>query len=342
MRTRDGYVSIIAITVMSISMIIILEIGILVKMQIMILNSGINKIQSYYCAEDKVLMSIYDKKYYTDQIHPIILDVFRTHNFATKPKDIIIDQFDLDKYDTYNSVKLNFQDKDNRKQMILKTQSDYKNVNTSIQASINLVNRLFEIEEAILDINTVEDEYKNELETLLINIEENISSKNIDKAEFLYTSELCDFSNVSLNKLDNEMYNLICLRDTMEYPYNEVFSKKEVFIVIKKPKNKETNLYINCDNKLVELSGIMYIEGDLTISGKFIFNGIIIIKDGEIKIESEVNPEINGMIILSNTNISQGLSEGLDLQYNKFLVYKYGTFIPGFLDININLIRSGN
>lgn len=340
MKNRKGYISIIAIIVMSVSIIMILQIITIVKMQIMMLNSSVNKIQSNYYAEDKILMSIYDEKYYTGQFYPVVLDVFRKNNLSIIPREVIIEQSDLNVYDKYNKVELDFQDKNNRKELELKTQSNYKDIQTSVKGNLSLVNRLFEMDKIVLDMNTIENKYKEELEAFLINVEENITTNNTHKPDTLYATELYDFNSISLKKINSKVHNLICTRDSMENPYIEGFDKREIFLVIKEHNNEKVRFYIDSKENLIKLSGIIYVEGDLIVSGEFVFNGIIVIKNGDIIVNCEKKPIINGMIILSNSNMDEEIEVIADLNRSMFLVYKYGTFLPGFLDVNLNLIKN--
>ena len=341
MKKRKGFISIIALIVMAISMILILDMLFTNSQQNQIMTSRGNNIQSYYLSEGKILMSLYWDKYYNDQLYPAVLDVFRKYNFDTKLKRITIDKSDLENEDNISDVQLTFQDNENRKELVIKAQSDYKGINTSVKSKTTLVNELFEIKESILAMDNIEEKYKYDLEKLLINIEENIAVREIDKSEILYVSETSSFNKITLKKVDKVNYKLICTRDTMGYPYIEGFDKREVFIVVKKFEDNKTAFHIDFSEFSSSLSGIIYVEGDLKISGEFTFNGIIIVKDGEIKVSSEVKPKINGMMILyDNENITK-VNEEIDLQYYKFTVYKYGTFIPGFLDINLKSIKNG-
>lgn len=341
MKKRKGFISIIALIVMAISMILILDMLFTNSQQNQIMTSRGNNIQSYYLSEGKILMSLYWDKYYNDQLYPAVLDVFRKYNFDTKLKRITIDKSDLENEDNISDVQLTFQDNENRKELVIKAQSDYKGINTSVKSKTTLVNELFEIKESILAMDNIEEKYKYDLEKLLINIEENIAVREIDKSEILYVSETSSFNKITLKKVDKVNYKLICTRDTMGYPYIEGFDKREVFIVVKKFEDNKTAFHIDFSEFSSSLSGIIYVEGDMEISGEFTFNGIIIVKDGEIKVSSEVKPKINGMMILyDNENITK-VNEEIDLQYYKFTVYKYGTFIPGFLDINLKSIKNG-
>lgn len=340
LKKREGYISFIALIIMSVSMIMTMQIIVLSELQTKMINARKNNIQSYYLSEGKILMSLYEDKYYYEQLNPALLDVFRRHNFATKQKNIIIDDFDLEEGDSCSYVNISFQDRDNRKEMVLVAKSDYMGMDTSVKSYSNLVNKLFEIKNPVLAMDEIEPKYKDELEKLLENIEENITAKNIDKPESVYTGEFSNFEEVNLEKLDSKTHKITCTRKTMNQPYIETFDKREVFIAIKRFQEKKAKFHINDNGNKIRLSGIIYVEGDMVISGNFTFNGIIIVKDGEIRINSKKEPIIRGMIISYDKNIRE-IKERIDLEYSSFLVYKYGTFIPGFLEIDMKFMKNG-
>lgn len=341
MKKRKGYISIIGLIVICVSSIMILKIIFLNSQQNHIMHSRGNSIQSYYLSEGKILMSLYDRDYYNNQLYPALLNVFRKHNFATKSERVIIDKSDLGKYDSISDVKLSFGEKENRKEMILMTGSDYKGISTSVKSSVSLVNELFETGNGILSIDSMEEKYKDDLEKLLANIEENIAVKDNDNSEVLYANEVSDYPMITLKLDDNWDNKLISTRETMEYPYVEGFNKREVFLIVKNSQGDRPNFHIDCGRKSRRLSGIIYVEGDMEISGEFTFNGILIVNGGEIRVKSGVKPKVNGMIILyDGENISK-VNEKIELMYYDYTVYKYGTFLPGFLDININSIKNG-
>lgn len=341
MKNRKGYISIVALIVMAVSMILILKMIFLNNQQSHITNSRENNIQSYYLSEGKILMSLYVEKYYDAQLYPMVLDIFRKSNYATEMNHVTIDKSDLGDYDNKAYVNLSVNDSKNRKELVLKSQSNYKGNNTSTKARATLVNELFEIKESILSMDTIEEEYKRDLEKLLTNIEKNISTENINNFNTLHTKEIFEFNKISLKKVDETNCNILCKRDTMLKSNIEGFDKREVFILIKAFEDNKSTLHIDCSDRPITLGGIIYIEGDMEISGEFTFNGIIIVKGGKIKINSEIKPIVNGMMILyDNENIIE-VNKNMDLQYYGFTVYKYGNLLPGFFDIKLKSIKNG-
>lgn len=341
MKKRKGYVSIIALIVMSVSMIMILDMIVSNTLQHEMAASRCDSIQSYYLAEGKVLMSLYEDKYYRDQLYPVIVDYFGKSNIGSASKSVLIDGKDLEGDDTSQHVRVYFPKEEVRKTIFLVGESNYKGIVTSVKSSITLLNEVFEIHQPILSMDIIEDEYKKDLENLMLNIEKNITTKNIYYPLSSYAKETYNYSDVSLKVVGKRNYNLICSRETMTHPDIEGFNNGIVYIVIKPFEDKRTNFHIDCSGLPASLSGIMYIEGDLEITGDFSFNGIIIVKDGQIKVNGEVKPVVKGLMILYDSENIVKVNNEIDLQYDSFPIYKYGSFIPGFIDLDLKLIKMG-
>lgn len=322
-------------------MVMILDMIFLNNQQNQITNSRCNDIQSYYLSEGKILMSLYVDEYYNGQLYPAVLDVFRKHDFRITSKKVLIHESDLEDDDHISEVKLAFENISEKQELVIKAQSDYKGIKTSVKAYTTLVNDLFEIGESVLSMDNIKEKHKSDLGKLLINIEENIAVRDIDRSEVLYATEISNFSRVCLEKTDGTNYKLICTRETMEQPYVEGFNKREIFMVVRNFQGNKPTFHIDCSDSSISLSGIIYVEGDIEISGDFTFNGIIIVNGGEVITNGDKKPKIIGMMILYGNDNIHRVKEKIDLQYYDFTIYKYGTFIPGFLDINLKSIKNG-
>lgn len=326
---------------MSVSMLMILDMIVSNTLQHEIGCSRCDGIQSYYLAESKILMSLYEDKYYKDQLYPAIVDVFWRYVFDTKLKSVIIDKSDLEGDDSSSYVRMYFTEEEARKRLLLVGKSNYKGIETSVKSSATIVNKLFEIYQPILSMDIMEDEYKDDLEKLLINIEENITINNLHNPESSYAKEVSNYSHISLNKCDRNNYKLTCSRETMTYPDIEGFNKAIVYLIIKSSEVNKAKLHIDCSDLPASLSGIIYVEGDLEITGEFTFNGIIIVKDGEVKVNGDLIPIVKGMMILYNNENIVKVNDEIDLLYDRFPIYKYGTFLPGFVDLDLKSIKNG-
>lgn len=342
MKTRGGFISIICLIVMSVLMIMILYLEVTTKMEHLILSSTSNNIQSYYLAEGKIHLALYEDKYYSNQLYPILTEYFRALPFSKQPKDIIINKEDLVAEDDISNIKVNLVDKDDRKQLRLIARSNFRGLKTKVTSHITVFNELFEMGSPILDVNNIEDDYKEDLKELLFKISEDINIDNCNKPENIYAGEFTNFNKIILDKNDDSTFELLSLRETMVEPYIERFSNKEVLLIIRKFGEEPTNLFIGNSDKLnetIKLSGVIYIEGSIIISKSFEFNGIIIVNNGELIIHDNIRPNIKGIVIVDNI-LNNDFLEKTDIIYSRHSIYKYGTYLPGVIEPKIDLIKS--
>ncbi len=342
MKTRGGFISIICLIVMSVLIIMILYLEYTTKLEHLILNSTSNNIQSYYLAEGKIHMALYEDKYYSNQLYPALTEYFRAFPFSKQPKDVIINKEDLEAGDDISNIKVNLVDKDARKQLILIAKSDFNGLKTKVTSHITVFNELFEMGNPILDVNNIEAEYKEDLKELLLKISKDINIDNCNKPENIYGREFVNFNNIILDRNDESTFELLSFRETMVEPYIERFNNKEVLLIARKFGEESINLFIgNSDksNEAIKLSGVIYIEGSITISKELEFNGIIIVKDGELKIHDNIRPNIKGIMIVDNI-LNNDFVEKADIIYSRHSIYKYGTYLPGFIEPKIDLIKS--
>lgn len=339
MKLRKGFISIFALIIMSVSMIMIGYIQYIIHLESLILIANKENIQSSYDAEGKLLLSIYDEKYFNDQLIPNLYDVFRKRNFSTKLKKVTLDKCDLDENDTYYPVMMSFFDKLNRKKMMLNTYCRINGKKTVATAEVSLINRLFEIEKPVLNLNNIEDEYYLDLVELIDTIEGGISLEASNKDSNVYGFETDSFSDFLLDTYKNSR-SIECSRGNMSVPYKETVDKVRVFILARKYGQELVNFYISSSNKCGEndLRGIIYVEGDMNILTDFHFDGIVIINEGELNISSDVDVSISGMLIFLKENNLFDI-EDINILYNRDNLYEYGTYIPGFIDIDIDIIK---
>lgn len=331
MKKRRGFISIFILMVTSISMILILYMAHTIKLQTLILNSTKNNVQSFYNSEGKILMCFYDDKYIDGQLNTNLYNAFRNTRFSKK-SIITIDEDDLENQDKKSIVRMWFDDIDRRKYIVLSSESDINGTRSNVISTGTVVNDLFEMEIPILDIEMVDTK---SLEDLISQIEDNISMEKANISDSMYGFESQNYEEITLT-----IDKLICTRDTMKEPYVEGIGRREVFIIGKKYKGERIHFNIDKSQSTYKksLSGIIYVEGDINISTDFQFNGIMIVNGGKLNVEKGINFSVDGMLI----NLSDEVlyKDNLDIEYNRRLIYKYGTYLPGFVDIKLNLIKS--
>ena len=86
---RRGYISVYALIVMSILMLTIYYFVYTTHLESLILKRTNDNIQSYYLAEGKIQMALYDK-YYDEELHPYLLKTFRDTKISQKDITLIL------------------------------------------------------------------------------------------------------------------------------------------------------------------------------------------------------------------------------------------------------------
>jgi len=345
MKNREGFISIIALIVMTVLLMMSLYLEYTSRLEYLILNATANNTQSYYLSEGKILMSIYDKDYYNNQLYPILTKAFRNTKFGTITEKILINNNDLEENDTFPYIRLGFRDKDSRKELVLTSESNYNGIHTKVISYVNIVNEIFEIDNAILSKHNIDNKFSSEFEELLESISNEISLDFANIPLTLYGIEANIYDDIILSNIDPQNYEISCHRESMLNPYVERFDKNQVLIIIKGIDDKKTNLYIgdcNDPEDLIKLNGVLFVQGDILISSNFEFHGIIVIKDGEIIANSPEKPKINGKIISYRDIDLDYIEEAISLNHNQPIVYKYGSYLPSFFECNIKLIKSAN
>jgi hypothetical protein len=132
--------------------------------------------------------------------------------------------------------------------------------------------------------------------------------------------------------VDSKLKELIKIRNEVESI--ETFDK-DIFFIIKNKINTPVELII--DNNL-DLSGIIFLEGNLVINSKFTFKGIIILKgvDSNIIVNTTERPVLNGIVL---TEGDTSFSDHIELKYDSGFICKYGIYLPGFLEPKLEVIK---
>ena len=343
MMKREGFISIIALIIMSVLLVMVLYLGYTSQLEYLILSSSTSEAQGYYQSEGKIYLSLYDEKYYKDQLYLNIIDYFRNEGFPKRPKLVIIDDLDLESGDIKKNLNLKYFEKKDRIRMDIIAESTNRGIVTELTCSGTLVNEIFESNYSVLTHDLVDEKHKDELGRILLQINEEMSVKNCYKPGSLFGEDLDQYSEIVLKKRDNDNYELNCKRETMTSPHVRGFPGKEAIIVAKKPRDGELDFYIGEADKTSEemvLSGIVYVNGNLIISNKFVLNGILIVENGEIIINTDERPKISGLVIFNNVENYGDFIEKTDIILVKRTVYRYGTYVPGFLDPKMSVIKS--
>ncbi|MDR7856132.1 hypothetical protein [Tissierella sp.] len=340
MENRKGYISVIALIIMSVLMIMSLYLGYIIKLEHFILESTTDNIQAYYYSEGKILMSLLEGKYYDNQLCPMLEEHFRSLPFPTFTKDIVIDEEDLEQGDDMKKVKVVITEKDGKKVLKLISDSNMKGLKAKVTSTVSLFNELVDNGKSPLLPNLVLDFQKKDFNLLLNKIIKDIDIHNCNRPSNIYGMESSMYSRIDLYKKGSK-FVIAASRDNMQEPYIEEFAGKAMFLVAKKYDETPVNFFVGDSSNLeVDISGVLFVEGNLIITSKFKFNGIIVVVNGGIIIDTLERPSIKGLLISDELLDHNYLSEKADIAYDRFSIYKYGTLVPGFLEPKINLMKS--
>lgn len=323
---RKGSITVLALLIMSVIMISSTYLVYLTKLQSLITASSINNIQSYYLAESKINKVFYDDKYYLNYIYPIIKE--KLQNTSISSFKIYIDDIDMDKDDKENYIKCSFTNYGStglKRNIVLETNSLYNGVLTSIKAYGPIVNVLYESEIPLLDNNT----YPQITDTLN-DIKTNISKEEFPSGTNIKVIKTYDNDKVIIT--NNKKIKLY--RNNIEVKEEQI--KDRNFFIVKNKLNTPITFQIGENNKdEVKFEGLIYLEGDLYIDSKFIFKGIIIV-NGNIYMNPNVvrDSEVKG-IVLTNGSIE----DDSFIFYNRSYVYRYGVYLPGFIQPRLEVYK---
>ena len=337
MKNNQGFISILCLILLG----LVIVIGISVEYSSMLrsksLSASNHSLQSYYLAEGKIYMSLYEDEYYKNQLYVNIGEFFKKYPFSTSPKNIRIKQEDLMKEDSEDSVAINIMDTDSLKEIQLVAKSNYNKITSKVIAQGKIFNELFYLENFILSKEFLNDSMKNKLEEFLYFLYENISINFYKSDSSIYNKEIHNYDKLYIDNMGS--YKKIDINEH-ELPISTDSFTNSQIIIIAKSHNSNGNVVIGeLSNNITKLSGILFIEGDLYIKSDFEFNGILILKNGSIYMENDAKFKLRGLVIGDNI-INYDFIDKTDIIYSRDYLYKYCIYLPGIIDIDINLIKS--
>lgn len=337
MGKRKGFITIIVMIVMSLSLIMLLYILDVSKLQSLMTFHSRDHVQSLYNCESKVLLCLKDKDYIDNKLNPILFNYFRTSKIGSNGY-INIDPTDLDNGDLEGKVDVDFKSIKGKKHIELIAKSNVKGNVTNAKATASLVNEIYEERIPIIDLKMMEEYLKgdklNKIGELVHQIEDSININALGKNRDIYAFQTDQYKQMNL-----KAKKLICTRDSIVAPYTEFFNTREVFIVCKKHSNGNIDFYIDEINNKRVLNGILYVEGDLHVNTNFKFGGMIIINGGKLVVEESKKFRIEGMLVYINNNEKINTPDNVDITYRPGVIYKYGIYLPGFLDIKLKSMK---
>ena len=311
-------------------------------LQSSISKNQLEKVQSRYDNESDLNKLIYydenKDKYIKDKIFKIYRSGFGT---GEDKYDIEIEKDDELKK-TIEKAFFKVRNIDNRETIFFDISSKYNGIIYNTVAYGSLINSLFECNESFLSKDSLVDLNKEHFLNFIEQVEKenwdydckvNTNSKkiNADKNSHLKLISKSIKDDLSSSKRFITSYGL-----ANEKVIN--FTYESIVVHLKRDSIEDRILTIGSieDEGLIKMNGVLYIEGDLIINQDFEFLGLIIINEGSIIINSKKKPLINGMIMYKGDSFN---IDSMNLIYDQKIIYKNASFLPGFIDIDIDVIK---
>lgn len=339
-RNRRGSLTILAIFIFLIMMTSITLILRFSMIQAALSRNQLEKIQSRYKVEDGFNKILYQDDNMEKYLRGDMLYRYRERTSSDKLFKIIVEEGDeLKSY--IKNLEFSFKNINGREMIFLKTEVDHNNLTSYIKAHGLCVNQIFELKKPILDENLL----STSEEDLFIKFMDDMENNNWDY-EFQMGSNYKKINTkkdvfikfVSKNRPAELGVKGIMLNFNEVNQTYEEFKEQFVIIHLKRDNLSERSITIgSTENKeLITIRGVLYVEGDLIINQDFTFEGLIIMNGGKIIVNSINKPIIKGMVINKGEEIDK---DTLDLIHDQLSIYRAGSFLPGFLDIGIQVIK---
>lgn len=340
MVNDKGYITIIALFIMTIILISALFLIYTSSMEYLIVNSSHKNIQTFYLAEGKIHMVLKKEEYYYEQLMPRMETYIKYGRLGKSfNKKITIDNKDLFEDDNNNIVNIDFAEENHRRVIEMKTHSTYSGITQKVIAKMTMINDIFEWRIPIVSSEYILQDRVREFQDYMSYLKEEIRLPNLPSG--IMEVETINYEHIRIVKDSSQKTIIEFFRNNMVEPVKkEVLKDEDVFMLLKNNYVIPT-LSIESDknsNKMV-LNGVLYIEGDLIIHSDLEFHGILILDNSEIYIDPSSRVNIEGIILLNNYN-GIPLEEMIQIDYNFDIIRKYGIYLPKFIDPKIQVIKS--
>lgn len=338
MDESKGYISIIVLLVMVVIVMFAVYLLNILEHDYLTVNATKNSIQAFYSAESKLYLLLNKDEYYYDQLFPIIKRYIKYGRIGSDldPR-IILNKEDLIDDDNKNIISLNFLYENSRRILELTIDSNVKGINKRLIAELYIINEIYEMGLPIVAVNSVTQDKRDEFLRYMEYLQKEIEITELeDGIDSIY---IWDCDEVEIFK-DESVLKIKCYRSDLINPVKEekLLSNK-IFLIVKNRNdinNTDVNIMTNFDKMSME--GIVYTEGDLHIYGDFELKGVLIV-NGKLVIYPEANVNINGIVLSKFVEVLNN-QNNLLVTYDFFEIKKYGIYLPGFIDMKVNKIKS--
>lgn len=344
---RKGSISIISIFMFLIIIMLSMFTIYIYTIQYSITASSIDNIQSNNITENKLNEMIYDKECFDEYLLPIIIQKCRGNRVPSNGIWKIDFKNNPNMSNNLIESYVEFEDIDNRLNMILDIRTEYNNIEANLKAWVPVMKEIFELEQPILTQSKLDFEYNQSFLELMKLLEKEIWEHdcsptssvrkfNSDK-DMIIIMDRIDTSHNMINPLNDKKELLQIYNDNLKELHR--FTTNIMLINLKSNEENKSALIIGEEYspRNLKMQGVLYIEGDLVINQKFEFNGLIIINNGNIIINTYEKPTINGMIL--HKGDLEPNEQDYNLNYDSNLVRWFCTYIPGAFNPEIQLIK---
>lgn len=324
---RKGFITFFVLIISAICLPIVLFAGETLFVQSKLNSNRVNMIQGELNIETEINSFIYDETGLNDSIINIIR---RFPNDFLKKESVYNIPISSDLFENI-SGELSFENKrDDRPKFNLKILGDYKD----IQINKNIVggicnSEVDDCDNGLVYLQNRSEDYINTIEELLNVIPDSIHTDFLPSAHSLIRTSNCNNIKIEAKPFGPSKLYL----NNKDYNYVNIVNNRMVLLV-QSDGFSRNNVVIDCSGyNSVILSGIIYIEnGDLTFKGKCNFQGLILIKDGEIKREGEELSTITGKVVL---NSFKDPREAVVINYGCENYLKYAKYLSPLMDPKI-------
>ncbi len=353
---REGFISVLALLIMNFILVNCVFIFYLVTLQTQIVSNSHKNIQTRIIGDESINRLFYDKNNLEDLIIPEIYKILRNkkppyNNIGTSGifdgnkisipansklskhiKSANIRLQGSDKNLAMNNIPQNFEELTN---MIIDIEVENQGISKSIEVRGRCINNIFEIKDPyICESKMIEYNLANEFNNLILLLEEEIFEYD-PKGSSSYMRV-----NLEGDGFINED-SIIEILDNIQRSYG--YKSKNTLLCIKASAGNIPKVDVkfsndNNKNTRILIKGNIYCEGDLIISSPFELNGNLIINQGNLIVKSDTKPIIKGKVIYYGHESFN--PESISFETEKRSVYLYGSYLPGFLDVNIDVIKN--
>lgn len=351
---RKGFISVVALLIMTLILVSCVFMFHLVKVQSYIASNSQKNIQSRIIRDESINRLIYDKYNVETIIIPEIYKMLRNErppylkigssgvpegtklsidkgdNLSRNIKSAKIRLQGTEKNLKISNIPDNFEETTN---IIIDVETEYEGIKNNVEVRGTVINEIFEIEESfITESRIIELNLDEEFKELINSIEEEIFDYDPKPPSYYVKVNLEEDGYINENYITETLGNI-------NRTYGHI--GKLVAINIKASDNKRPIIEIKYNNSIndkILIKGNIYCEGDLIVSSPFELDGNLIINGGNLIVKSETKPIISGKIIYNGSEVFN--PDNVVLKTNKRSIYLYGSYLPGFLDMNIDVIKN--